>query len=251
MPRTFILNNRSLETLSLDYFWCRGELDGPPTILSNLKLLDVYYPQDILLTIFHTPALQRLSSLSILPEKPDYDRFTFRATGEGIVFTLRVDLYDFVDLWQDLTKHAKPTIRHVRLENPDDRELVESDGCNAVFSLLTDVHTLEIGRGYAPNFYPDFWEDLKQFLPQLRTIRFEIPEETEPHPYPPSEYQAWGAELLHGIEELVTYRFQQGRPFSVVERMVVSESEPINRQQDFVWRSFYSDRRLDQYIGHE
>jgi len=151
--------------------------------------------------------------------------------------------------WQDVTGYAKPTIRHVRLEGSGDLKLGAGKDYEVVITWLADAHTLEIGRGFAPDFYPDFWDDLKQLGPQLETVRFEIPEETEPFQFDREEYKAWGG-LLDSIEELVTYRFEHGRPFSVVERMVVSESEWVNRQQDFVWRCFYNTR-LDQYVGHE
>jgi hypothetical protein len=46
----------------------------------------------------------------------------------------------------------------------------------------------------------------------------------------------------------VKHRFEQGRPFSAVERMVVSEDDRENRLQAYVWRCFYGVRKLDQYI---
>ena len=96
-----------------------------------------------------------------------------------------------------------------------------------MITLFIDAHTLEIGLGYAPDFCSRFLDDLKESGPQLKTIRFEIP------------------------EELVVYRFEHGRPFSVVERMVVDESERVSRKQDVAWRSYYDNYCLDQYVRPE
>ena len=247
--RAFILNNQSLETLSLETVWFEGGSGGHPVILPNLKSLHLSWTQEILSTLFLAPALKRLSSLSIFPlVERDESQLTLRATGEGITFTANEDFSNILRVWQDVINPAKPTIQHVRLGNPDDRELFDNVDRSAVLPLLKDVHTLEIGRGYAPDFYPELWANLREFGPQLRTIRFEVQEETEPLQGIDEEYECWGGDLLNHIEELVAYRSGQGRPFSTVERMVVSESEWVNRQQEFVWRCFYNDRRLDRYL---
>ena len=246
--RAFFLNNQSLETLSLKGTRFEGSSDGPPVILSNLKSLTVDDPDRTLPTIFHVPALQRLSSLSIYPQKGfDFYWATFRATGDGITFIVE-DLFDeILGIWKNLTGYARPTIEHVRLDNPD-KVAVDIDGADGMITLLMDAHTLEIGLGYVPDFYPDFWDDLKELGPQLKTIRFEISEEPEAHDY---EHEAWCRALPENIQELVTHRFEQGRPFSAIERMVVSESERVNQQQDFVWRMFYNDYFLDEYVRRE
>lgn len=106
-------------------------------------------------------------------------------------------------VWQDLTGYADPTLQLVRLENPGDLELADYRGRDVVITLLTNVHTLEIGHGYAPDCYPDFWNHQKELGSQLKTIRFEIPGETEPIRLRGREYEACGGELLDGIEELV------------------------------------------------
>ena len=163
--------------------------------------------------------------------------------------TIQDDLTSIAGAWQDLTRYAKPIIQHVRLGSPGGLG-VNPKGDGAI-TLFADTHTLEIGHGCASDYYPGFWNDLKEFGPQLKTIRFEIPEETEQYQHPEDEYVAWGGKLLDSIQELVVHRFEHGRPFSAVERMVVNQNERVNRQQDFVWRLFYNDRRLDDFVRRE
>ena len=173
--RAFILNNQSLEMLLLKGTRFEGSSDGPPAILSNLKSLTVDDPDRTLPTIFHVPALQRLSSLSIYPQKGfDFYWATFRATGDGITFIVEDFFDEILGIWKNLTGYAKPTIQHIRLDNPC-RDL---DG---MITLFIDAHTLEIGLGYAPDFCSRFLDDLKESGRQLKTIRFEIPEEKEPY----------------------------------------------------------------------
>jgi hypothetical protein len=92
---------------------------------------------------------------------------------------------------------------------------------------MMDAQTLEVGSNYQLGWYRSFWDDLKQLGTQLKTIRFEVSEDMEP---------CRGDDCTHDdcfmwetIEDLVKYRFDQGRPFSAVERMVVSEDDRENR----------------------
>jgi len=234
--RTFMLNNRFLETLSLGWTMLYGSPDGPPVDLSNLKSFSIGYAplSEALSTLVRVPALHRLSSLRISPTQVDY-RVKFCATGDGIVFTLGSDLPRVANVWKDLTRYAKPTIHHVRLENCSEEFYLPNNAGGTTISLLADAHTLEVGRSYLQTYL----DDLKQLGSQLKAIRFEAPE------------KGWGRYLLDDIEDLVKCRFEQGRPFSLVERMVVSESEQVNRQQADVWRSFYVDCCLDQYVRPE
>lgn len=245
--RTFMLNNQSLETLSLAWVSLKGSSNGPPVNLSNLKSFSAQlpFPTKTFSTIVRVPALRHLSSLWITLVE---DEYAFRATGDGIAFSVRSDFWRISEAWQDLTGYARPTIRHVRLhDEPGSADpYLSEDG--TVISLLMDADTLEVGSGYVPSFYDDFWDDLKQLGPQLKTIRFEIPEEMEP---PGLSDEKFGGYPLDDIEDLVRYRFEQGRPFSSVERMVVSESERVNRRLDFLWRCFYGSCGLDQYVRPE
>lgn len=247
MFRTFMLNNQSLEMLSLDYVEFEGGSNGPPAHLPNLKSFNVYFSEVNLSTLFRIPALQGLSFLLI---STDEDRgcwdYTYRATGEGIEFAFKGSPPVIAKAWRDITGYVNPTIKHIRLENPDEVRLDEDED-PAVALFADGVHTLEIGSGYLTQLSSDFLRSLEQLGPQLKTIRFEIPEETEPFGGPIHEH-GWGSDLLDNIVDLVVYRFEHGRPLSSVERMVVSESERINRQQSFVWRSFYDDRSLYQHV---
>ena len=244
--RTFMMNNQSLETLSLERINLEGSSGKPPVDLPNLKSFDVEFPPKGFSTVVRVPALQRLSSLYITCMEDR--RYTFRATGEEITFSVKCDLLGMTEAWEDLTQHARPTIRHIRLhDHPEGFEINPPNG-GTVISLFADAHTLEIGNIYTSCFYNGFMDDLKQLGPQLKTIRFELIQETEPF-RESNVYDDWDGRVLDDIEDLVKDRFEHGRPFSAVERMVVSGSARTNRLQDYVWRCFYS--RLERYIRPE
>jgi len=244
--RTFMRNNRSLESLHLKWIDFEGEAKGSPVHLLNLKSLSIGLPVKKLSTIIRVPAFQRLSSLQISSE--DAEMYTISATGEGIAFTAECFIRDFAETWEDLTGYAKPVIRHVRLY--DGLELVDhccSDNTTVIL-LMVDAHTLEVGCNYLMGWYTSFWEDLKQLGTQLKTIRFEVSGDMEPCPDDGYMDDEWDSEVWDSIEDLAKYRFDHGRPFSTIERLVVSESERENRLQAYVWRCFYGGRKIDQYI---
>ena len=245
--RLFMLNNRSLESLSLDILPFEGKPKGPPIDLLNLKSFTVVIWSDALSTIIRVPALQRLSSLRTSCRfGGGFEVFGLLATGDGIVLSVTAFLAGIVVAWQDLVGYARPIIHHVCLSGYR-RDRFSYGNSSVVALLLADAHTLEVGCDYLPHWYDGFLDDLKQLGPQLKTIRFEVWGEMEPFTW---GYQGemCGGNLLDSIEELVIYRFEIGRPFSVVERMVVSKSERANRLQDYVWRCFYNDRKLGQYV---
>ena len=93
-----------------------------------------------------------------------------------------------------------------------------------------------------------FWAGLKGLGPQLRTIRFEVPERLEPFGGSDDPTWFWAVRVLDRIADLVEHRFKEGRPFSTVERMVVSEDEQVDSLQDRVWRRFYDGRRIWEYL---
>ena len=204
-----------------------GVSSGPPVVLSNIKSFSICYRDNYLggtlSTLFRIPALQRLSSLSI-------GDAVLYSIGDDIEFTLECDPKLIMEAWQELTMYTRPIIQHSCLENIEDLEFGGDQR-----GVFMGVHTLEIGQGKS-GFHS--WDDIKGFGPQLKTIRFEILEETEPPRESGEEYEAWGGSLLDDIEEPVAYGFAHGRPFSSVEGVVVSGSEQVNRQQDFVWRCF-------------
>ena len=154
-----MLNNQSLETLLLDCARVEGSSNGPPVDLPNIKSFSVYSILEAFQfsTIFRVPALRRLSSLliSIVEEGGNYFWFAFRATGDEIVFTVKCFPGSIEKVWQDLTGYARPSIKHVRLENPKDHPL-GNNASIAVATLFADVHTLEIAHGCAPSSYPEF-----------------------------------------------------------------------------------------------
>ena len=242
-----MLNNASLEILALKWIEFQGAPNGPPVDLLNLKSFSIIDPPKVLSTLIRVPALRRLSSLVVT--KSFDPGFEFCATGDGIEFTARSELSAFAETWKGFTGDARPSIRHVRLENPEELA-IKGPEADVLNTFLTDVHTLEVGDGYGKFCRTDFWYNLKKLGPQFKTIRFEFTEDTEPFQESP-DYLLKGGSWLDAIVDLVGYRFRHGRPFSLVERMVVSESEEENLQQGLLWRSFYNDRHLDQYIQHE
>ena len=252
--RLFMLNNQSLESLSLDIFCHEGSLTGPPANLPNLKSFSFHFCDTITSTVVHIPALQRLSSLQISSEGvPHAGGIVLAATGDGISLLVETVLRDVQEVWRGLTRDAQPTIRCVRLcgYSEDGRDGYWGSDGSAILPLLADAHTLEVGRDYLLLWYDEFLDDLKQFGPQLKTIRFELEEGTEPFEDRGDVYNRWGGKLLDQIEELVKYRFEDGHPFSVVERMVICETERESRLQNYVWRCFYGGRRLGQYVRPE
>ena len=112
---------------------------------------------------------------------------------------------------------------------------MSSDGerDTVIMKLFADAHTIEIGHGFLLNSHDNFLSDLKSELgPQLKTIHFEVPEEAEPFQRSRG-YLSLDDVLLKQIEGLVVNRFWDGQPSSV-ERMMVSESERVKRQQESV-----------------
>ena len=243
--RILICNNRFLESLEMKRVTFVGDSKGPPAHLLNLKSLTVGDPPTNLSTTIRIPAFQRLSSLRISSGSDidihyDDDVYTLHAAGDDITIKVACSSHKLAETWEDLTGYAKPIICHIRLY--DGPEFVEDECCDdysSVALLMMDAQTLEVGSTYLLGWYKSFWEELKQLGTQLKTIRFEVSKDMEPI----DDSYMWDH-----IEDLVKYRFEQGRPFSAVERMVVSESDRENRLQAYVWRCFYVARKLDQYI---
>jgi len=245
--RLFLSGNQSLESLSLDITSFDGDTKGPPVDLPNLKLFSVNLCPMVLSIIIRVPALRRLSSLRVFYEADNLEAVRLLATGDEITLNVVSAGDDVAEVWQDLVGYGQPTIGHVNLHGYPGIGCV-APGSRAVFLLLADAHTLEVGRDYLTLWYDGFLGDLKQLGPQLKTIRFEVWEEVEPLGRVGYEDEMYGRDLLVSIEELVRDRFENGRPFSAVERLVVCESERSNRQQDYVWRCFYDDCKLGQYV---
>jgi hypothetical protein len=245
--RLFMCNNRSLESLVLRWVCFEGDAKGPPVHLLNLKSLNIDQFVRKLSNTIRIPAFQRLSSLRIsTADDPEVETIT--ATGDEITITAECDLEVLTETWEDLTGYAKPVIRHIRLYDGPDRFYHFSGENNTVALLMADAHTLEVGLNYLLGWYRNFWEDLKQLGTQLKTIRFEISGDMEPCLDQCIHDDDLDCDVWDIIEDLVKYRFDQGRPFSVVERLATSESERENRLQAYVWRCFYGTRKLGQYI---
>ena len=244
--RLFLLNNRSLETLRLEYVGFEGTSVGPPVCLSSLKSLSVGLADSKLSTIVRVPAFRYLSSLRIGSD--DLECYTLHAAGDRIKFSARCFPDDLVDTWEAFTGYGRPTIRHIHLDDSGPIDNHDEYSNLTFISMLMDAHTLEMGCGYFPYWYDGFLDDLKQLGPQLKTVRFAIPEEMEPFPGDDDGFWLRDDGLLDSIEDLVRYRSSQGRPLSAVERMVTNKSERANREQDFVWRCLYDGRELSKFV---
>jgi hypothetical protein len=238
-------NNRSLESLDLGFIILGGDAKGPPVHLLNLKSLNIDQFVRKFSNAIRIPAFQRLSSLRISSE--DSQIYTITATGDEITITADCYLEELAETWEYLTGYAKPVIRHIRLYDGPEHVDHGYDENSTVALLMADAHTLEVGLSYLWGWYENFWEDLKQLGTQLKTIRFEISGDMEPC-LDLCTHAGLDCNIWDAIEDLVKYRSDQGRPFSVVERLATSESEREDRLQAYVWRCFYGFRKLDQYI---
>ena len=245
--RSFLLNNHSLESLGLEYVEFEGDSVGPSVPLPNLKALNVGIPDNKLSTIIHVPAFQHLSSLRI--ESDDTEYYALSATGDGIAFSARCFPGEIAETWEVFTGSTRPTMRSIHLGGCGSMDCYGEYDEVTFASMLSDIHTFEIGVGYFPYWYDGFLDDLKQLGPQLKIIRLEIPEGLEP--FPGDIGLGQDNELFDTVEDLVRDRFLQGRPLSVVERMVTSGSERVNREQDFVWRCLYDGRELGKFMKPE
>ena len=247
--RLLMCNNRSLESLDLNWVTLEGDSKGSPAQLLNLKSLTVRPPPKKLSTTIRIPAFQRLSLLRISRDDDMSSGYTLYAAGDGITIKTDCSLNRLAETWEDLTGYAKPIIRHIRLyDGPEfvDHYCWGNNNDHSVALLMMDAQTLEVGFNYQLGWYQSFWDDLKQLGTQLKTIRFEVSEDAEP--CRGDDCAQEDCFRCHIIEDLVKYRFDQGRPFSAVERMVVSENERENRYQAYVWRCLYGVRKLGQYV---
>jgi len=247
--RLLMYNNRSLESLELKWVVLEGDSKGSPVYLLNLKSLTVKNLPKNLSTTIRIPAFQRLSSLRISlgsSEELDDIVYTLYAAGDGITVKTDCLLANFAETWEALTGYAKPIIRHIRLyDGPDHVDHDCWDDNSSAVLLMMDAQTLEVGFNYLQGWYRSFWEDLKQLGTQLKTIRFEVSDEMEPCRGNDCSHEEC---FMDTIEDLVKCRFDRTRPFSAVERMVVSENDRENRLQAYVWRCSYGVRKLGQYV---
>jgi len=247
--RLFISNNRSLESLEIA-IELQGGTEGPAIDLLNLKSLTVNCRPMALLNIIRVPAFERLSSLRVSLEDELGDLHTLRATGDGISLSAKSWAYYVAEDWQYLTEYARPTIHHVRFYDKQPTDFPPYGFSPMVITtLMADAQTVEMGMSYSGCKSNTLWAELKQLGPQLKVIRFEISEELDPLGGSNDLSPFLDDKVLERIADLVEYRLKEGRPFSTVERMVGSEDEWVDLQQDRVWRSFYEDRRIGEYLA--
>ena len=154
--RLFLLNNLSLESLYLYSIKFEGDSIGPPAHLSNLKSLRLDLVDSTLSAIIQVPPLQHLSSLRIRSDEFQYH--TLYATGDGITFSARHHLSELTETWEAFTRRARPTSRHIHLDENEAGDGFHGDYDDLTFFLLSpDAHTPEIGCGLFPFWYAGFW----------------------------------------------------------------------------------------------
>jgi hypothetical protein len=243
--RLFMLNNRSLESLRFVQVDFAGDPEGPPVHLHNLKTLTLSMACKRLSSVIRAPLLSRLSSLQIFLLRLG---FTLYATGDGIEFSVLSFRCECARVWEDFVGYASPTIRYVSLDCGETAGNWDSHNHNSIVSMLSGAPILEIGKGCL-KFLRDGWllEGLKRLGPQLKVIRFVIGQDWELLERSDEDTEDTDR-LPDQIEELVKYRFEHGRPFSEVERVVGEASVGPSVEEDLAWKRFYYGRNLGQYI---
>ena len=256
--RMIILNNQSLQKLSLNGIQFEGSSSWHPVTLGNLRSFSLHDPFSgsvkILSTLICVPAFKCLSSLFFTFGERCRGAYqlVLHAMGHDIAFSVVCDSPCFMEIWQELIGYPGPTIQSVSFEHQghfsQDRSWIGVDG---MYKLFMDVHTLEIGYGCSCRcfayIYPNFWDDLGKLGPKLTTICFDIPKYDlglAPH----CICDPWSVRLYDAIKNLMKYRFEHGQPFSSVKRMA-NGSEKLNARQELVWRGICNT--LDQYVQHK
>ena len=244
--RQILSKNRSLASLGV-FINIKGETEGPPVDLLNLKSLTVDCPVEGLSSVFRVPAFKRLSTLRISMEEEFAHSRTLRATGDQITLVANSRPSDIQENWESLTGYAQPVIRHVSVYDESPGSTIphctyESMG----IGLMASARTVEIGLVYSGSRDDGFWEGLKHLGRGLKTMRFEIPGTLEPCGESSDDRSVWDK-----IAELVETRYKDGRPLSTLERMVVTKDEKANRLQDRAWEAFLEDRGIRSYLSVE
>ena len=249
--RVFLLENQSLESLSLTLDHHIGASRGPPVELPKLRFLnlepageEIQFPD-----FLHVPAIRSLTSLQafIIHDNTYAKLYALRATGgSGFTLSLKCAGWAADAVWRTFTGHARPTIGNIYV---GDGTTWASRGAKYLVPIL-DAHTLEVElifthtSGY---YYDTFWNRVKRAGPQLKTIRFEVSEDMDPLHSRVDDLDV-DNQVFDRIEGLVKHRFEQGHPFAAVERLAVSENERVNRLQAHVWRCFYNGRDIGRYV---
>ena len=232
--RMFLSNNLSLVLLEVDSR-IRGETEGPPVVLSNLKSLSVDCDPEHLSTILRVPAFQNLSTLRISLAAEHDDLYAIRATGGEVSLSAKASELRIQEHWQHLTGYAEPTLRHVSVHDERLERIPFCDSCAGIATLMVDARVVDIGLTYSIGWDGVLWDKLK-LLGELEVIHFEVYEEM--HPY---------EEDLARIADLVEHRFKNGRPLHAVEIMVVNDDGEVGGLQDASWNPFLKDRPQGLY----
>lgn len=247
--RLFLSNNLSLISLEVSTV-IRGEAEGDPIVLSNLKSLTVDCDSEALSTILNVPAFQRFSTLHISLEDGRDDIYILHATEGDISLVAKAKALKVQEDWQHLTGYAKPTIRHVSLYDQHIERIPPRDSCTEITALMTDAHTVDFGLTYSVGWDNRLWDKLK-LLGDLKVIRFEVLEEMNPYGEgrgPDEDFSDLDL-FWDRIADLVEHRFGNGRALHTVERMVVSEDVEVGRRRDVLWKRFFEDRSIQNYLA--
>jgi hypothetical protein len=239
--RTFLLNNQSLISLEI-FISIRGQTEGDPVVLSNLKSLSIDCNPTALSTILQIPASQRFSTLLISLEHGRDDLYSLRATEEQVSLFAGARGPKVQEEVQRLTGYPGSTVPH-----PD---VVPSHDSRAeTTTLMADAHTVDVRLTYSGVLDDRLWDKLK-LLGELKVIRFEVlGERNKESRGPGEEFTKLLDPLWDRITDLMEHRFRNGRPLHAVEAMVINKSGNAGRLQDVLWNSPFENRDVQKYLA--
>lgn len=239
--RAFLMVNESIQSLTLSVE-LKGDTAGPPAELPQLKHFELVsrHSHARLHSVVRIRAIQHLASILIMGST------RVHATGNsGFTFVWRSPLRCFSDFLGCIPQDARPTIGKVILYKINTRDSqTAADLMRMLSSFMSDAHTLEVRILCARRLGGDLLRDVVEALPQLKTIRFEVTEGMDA-----SDDGGYGRDqqILYLIENLAKRRFEQGMPFSAIERMVIGSDEDAV-ELDWIWGEFYDSRRIGRYV---
>ena len=240
----FLLHNPNLESLWLKQLTFQHNPQVQPVELPALKRLSVNPPPVNLSAIIQAPAIRNLSSLRIClsADRPDI----LFAVGDGFTLYAGNFLKGLGQVWYELTWYARPTIGWIHLGGSSPDVFYRTPSEDTFGWLIQDASTVEVGLVHGTAWNLNLWGALMNAGTQLKVVRVEVPEHMGQigHHYNP----AWDDDVFERIDRLVKRRFELGSPLAAVERLVVSDDELVNGEQDAAWGWFYHTRGIGCYL---
>ena len=243
--KSFLLNNLSLVSLEV-FITIRGQGDGDPVILPNLKSLSIDCDPKALSTILQVPPSQRFSALFISLEHGRDNLYSLHAPGKEVTPFAKARAPKVQEDWQHLIGQPVPSIRHIAMYDKHTDVISTHNPC----SPMTGAHTLDIGLTYSRGWDNSWiWDKLK-LLEELKVIRFEVLGETNRDLCDlDGEVSSNLDPLWDRIVDLVEHRFRNGQPLHTVQAMVVSRDRDAGQLQDVLWKRPFEDRSVQKYLA--